>query len=176
MAQFYKKTKSAPQHWTSKLCETQNLWHCRFFWPQLYGNNLKTCINWSKNHYLIFIKTFFHTWRPTEVVWCNRATQSTGVNQQQQKKICFGMTLREWFTPIHPKNTAELKQLCKDKWCKISPDSCAGLICSKFVVFLPKGFTYCYVHIVFNNDMKMYDYLCVNRLYVSTIVRWHQIL
>lgn len=101
-----------------------------------------------------------HTWRPTEVVWCNRATQSTEVNQQQQKKICFDMTLREWFTPIHPKNTAELKQLCKDKWCKISPDSCVGLICSKFVVFLPKGFTYRDVHIVFNKDMKII--LCVS--------------
>ena len=28
----------------------------------------------------------------------------------------------------HPKNIAELKQFCKEEWCKIPPDRCAGLI------------------------------------------------
>ena len=30
----------------------------------------------------------------------------------------------------HPKNTAELKQFCKEEWSKIPPDRCAGLICN----------------------------------------------
>jgi hypothetical protein len=28
----------------------------------------------------------------------------------------------------HPKNNIELKQFCKEKWSKIPPDGCAGLI------------------------------------------------
>ena len=28
----------------------------------------------------------------------------------------------------HPKNIAELKQMCREEWSKIPPDRCAGLI------------------------------------------------
>ena len=127
-----------------------------WFGAALLPQGLDSLLSSMKKWIPKFIKTFCRrmldylstNWISTEVGWCNSTmTQNKEVNQQQN-----GFNRRKyalWSGPVSPdfnliwddvawpqravhtrhlKNTAELKQFCKEDWSIIPPDRCAGLI------------------------------------------------